>query len=123
MGKDRMRSQKGSHRIVVGEVEYRWRATGNDGYISIGIWPTNNIGAYIQGSFRYHETWINNSDGSRSSAGGQIVITNRIIERIIAYAITTHQYDPRVRGEELNLKVLDNAIKWDDAVRGSAKIS
>src|SRR6185312_14632006 len=103
-----MRRGKGSRRIVVNAVEYRWRATGNDGYISIGIWPTNNIGPCIKGSFRYHETWTNNDDGSRSSAGDQIVITNRIIERVIEYAMTTYQYNPRVRAKELNLKVLDN---------------
>ncbi len=51
-----MRSHKGSRRILVSGVEFRWRATGNDGYISIGIWPTNNIGPFIQGNLSYHET-------------------------------------------------------------------
>ena len=104
---------------MVETIEYRWRASGNDGYILIGIWPVNNLGPFIQGSFRYHETWIANIDGSRSSAGDQIVITNRIIRRIIEHAITVHGYDPRVRGKELNLKVLDDVVEWDDAVRGS----
>jgi hypothetical protein len=108
-----MRSQKGSRRIVVRDVEYRWRATGNDGYILIGIWPTSNIGPFIQGNVRYHETWIDNGDGSRSSAGNQIVITNRIIRRIIEHAIAAHGYDPQMQGKELNLKVLDDAVKWD----------
>ncbi len=115
-----MRSQKGSRRIVVRDVEYRWRATGNDGYISIGIWPTNNIGPFIQGNLRYHETWIDNGDGSWSSAGNEIVITNRIIRRIIDYAIATYGYDPQVRGHEVNLRVLDDVVKWDDAVRGAS---
>lgn len=115
-----MRSQKGSRKIVVRAVEYRWRATGDDGYLSIGIWPTNNTGPYIQGNLRYHETWIDNGDGSRSSAGTQIVITNRIIRRIIEHAIAVHGYDPQVRGKELNLRVLDDAVKWDDAVRGAS---
>lgn len=114
-----MRSQKGSRRIVVGAVEYCWRASGDDGYISIGIWPTNNTGPYIQGNLCYHETWIENADGSRSAAGNQIVVTSRIIRRIIEQAITVHGYDPQVRGKELNLRVLDDVIKWDDAIRGS----
>jgi hypothetical protein len=112
-----MRSLKSSRRILVQGVEYRWQATGNDGYITIGIWPVNNIGPFIRGSFNYHETWINNRDGSSSSARDQIVITNRIIRRIIEHAIIDHHYDPTVKGEELNLKVLDGLIKWDDAVR------
>jgi hypothetical protein len=114
-----MRSQKGSRRIVVGCVEYRWRATGNDGFISIGIWPTNNVGPFIKGDLRYHETWIDNGDASWSSAGNQIVITNRIIRRIIEHAMAACGYDPQVRGKELNLRGLDDLVRWDDAIRAS----
>jgi hypothetical protein len=116
-----MRSQKGSRKIVIGAVAYRWRATGKDDYISIGIWPANNIGPYIQGNFRYHERWIENGDGSWSSAGNQIVITNRIIRRIIEHAIAIHGYDPQVVGAELNLRVLDDVVKRDDVVRGGVR--
>src|SRR5262245_38567165 len=45
----RMRSDKGSRKIVVEDVEYRWRAKGDDGYIRIGIWPANKVGPYIKG--------------------------------------------------------------------------
>jgi hypothetical protein len=112
-----MRSSKGSHRIVVRDIEYRWQAKGDDGNISIGIWPKDNVGAYIKGGFKYHETWLNNGDGSYSSKGDQIVVTNRIILRIIEYAIIEHHYDPKVKETDLNLKMLDEIIKWDDAVR------
>jgi hypothetical protein len=115
-----MRSQKGSRRIVVSEVEYRWRATGDDGHISIGIWPTNNIGPYIHGNLRYHETWIDNGDGSSSSSGNQIVVTNRIIRRIIEHAKASFGYDPQGRGKELNLRVLDDVVVWSDTVRGKS---
>jgi hypothetical protein len=114
-----MRRGKGSRRIVVNDVEYRWRATGDDGWISIGIWPSSNIGPYVYGNLWYHETWIDNRNGSWSSAGDQIVITNRIVRRIIEYAITNHGYDPNVKGKELNLKNLDDVIRWDDAVRAT----
>jgi hypothetical protein len=114
-----MRRGKGSRRIVVNGVVYRWRATGDDGYITIGVWPTNNVGAYIHGNLRYHEGWIDNRDGTYSSAGDQIVVTNRIIRRIIEYAVAQHRYDPCAKGKELNLKNLDDAIVWDDAVRAS----
>jgi hypothetical protein len=73
---------------------------------------------FIQGNLRYHETWIDNGDGSWSSAGNQIVITNRIIRRIIEHARAAHGYDPQVRGKELNLRILDDMVKGDDAVRG-----
>jgi hypothetical protein len=45
------------------------------------------------------------------------VVTNRIIRRIIEHAVTNHAYDPLVKGAELNLKVLDRVVHWDDAVR------
>lgn len=114
-----MRRGKGSRRIVVRGAEYRWRATGDDGYISVGIWPSNNIGPYIQGDFKYHETWIDNGDGSLSSAKDQILITARIVRRIIEHAITNHHYDPLAKGAELNLKVLDEVIPWEDAIRAT----
>lgn len=113
-----MRSRKASRKIVVEAVEFRWRAKGDDGYISIGIWPANNTGPFIQGNLGYHETWIDNGDRSRSSAGNQIVITNRIIRRIIEHAMAVHAYDPQVNGMELHLGVLDDVVKWDDAIRG-----
>jgi hypothetical protein len=116
-----MRRSKGSHRILFEGVEYRWRATGDDGYIVIGIWPANNMGPFIRGNFKYHETWVDNGDGSWSSAGDQIVITNRIIRRVIEHALTKHCYNPQMKGKVLNLKVLDGAIRWDDAVRAGRK--
>jgi hypothetical protein len=113
-----MRSAKGSHRIVVDGVEYRWRATGNDGWISVGIWPTNTVGAFICGTFRYHEHHSEDKDGVRQSLGNQIIITNRITRRIIELAALKHAYDPNVKADQLNLGHLDDQIKWDDAIRG-----
>jgi hypothetical protein len=114
-----MRRGKGSRRISVGAVEYRWRATGDDGYISLGIWPVNNIGPYIRGNLRYHTTYLEIGNGVQSSAGDQIVITNRMVRRVIELAVTHHAYDPTVNGAVLNLGPLDAAVRWDDAVRAS----
>lgn len=112
-----MRRTKGSHRIEVGGVKYRWRATGDDGFISIGIWPSNDIGAYLHGTLDYHETWLDNGDGSLTSARDQIVITNRIVRRVTEHAVAKHSYDPNAKAGELNLFHLEKVIKWDDAVR------
>ncbi len=101
------------------DTEYRWRATGNDGYISIGIWPANSTGPYICGNLRYDETWIGPENGPWTSARDQIVITSRIIRRIIEHAISQHGYDPNVRGAKLRLRNLDHTIQWEDAVRAS----
>jgi hypothetical protein len=114
-----MRRGKGSRRIVVNECEYRWRATGDDGVINIGVWPANNVGPYISGTIRYHETWIPKGDGSSSSAGDQVVVTSRIVRRVIEYATAVHGYDPNVKGSQLNLYSLDNLILLTDEVRAS----
>jgi hypothetical protein len=113
-----MRSRSNSRRLVVQDIEYRWRVRGDDGYISIGIWPTNGIGPYLQGNLRYHEHWIETGQGSWSSAGDQLIVTNRLIRRIIEHAIAAHGYHPSTPGKELNLQALDEVIYWDDAVRG-----
>jgi hypothetical protein len=88
---------------MVMDVKYRWRATGDDGYTSIGIWPTNNVGPFIKGTLRYHETGIDNGDGSWSSAGDQMIITSRVIRRIIQHATAARGYDPLVRGKDVTL--------------------
>jgi len=49
----------------------------------------------------------------------KIVITARLVRRIIEHAIAEHQYNPHAKGAELNLKVLDQVIPWDDALRAS----
>jgi hypothetical protein len=112
-----MRNIKNSRRLKVNDIEYHWRATGGDGYISIGIWPSNNIGPYIQGNLKYHETLIDNGDTIRRSAGNQIVVTNKIIRRIIEHAICKHHYNPKAKSKQLNLYVLDYIIKWEDTIR------
>lgn len=61
--KSRKVRQKGSRKTMLREVEFRWRATGNDGFISVGIWPTRYIGPSIHGNLRCHETRIDKGGG------------------------------------------------------------
>jgi hypothetical protein len=114
-----MRRSKGSHLIVVNGVEYRWRATGNDGWISVGIWPANGIGAFIHGSFRYHERQNIVGEPSFEDVQSQIIITNRLTRRIIEFAVTKFGYDANLKAGQLELGALDDVIQWDDAVRGT----
>ncbi|HEY1190855.1 MAG TPA: hypothetical protein VGE74_24705 [Gemmata sp.] len=114
-----MRRAKDMRRIVVNDIAYRWVARGDEGYIVITLSPANNAGSRIRGNMKYHETWLDCGNGVWRSAGDQIVITNRLVRRIIEYALAHCEYDPNVKGKELNLKVLDDVIRWDDAVRAS----
>lgn len=113
------RNTKNSHRLVVKDVEYRWRANGDDGYITFTIWPTNDLGATILGNFQYHETWLPNGDGRWLSAGDQIVVTNRIVRRVIEFAVSKHAYNPLEKIPTLNLRQMDHEIDISDAVRAT----
>jgi hypothetical protein len=84
------------------------------------ITPTNGIGPRLLGTFNYHETWLAAGAGWRS-AGDQIVVTPKLIRRIIEQAVDARGYNPLVRGKEINLMCLDDVIKWDDAVRAGAQ--
>ena len=114
-----MRNTKGTHVIAVAGAEYRWRAKGNDECISIGIWPANDVGPYIGGRFCYHNRWIDNGDGTSTSSGDQLVVTSRLVKRIIEHALSKCGYNPKLKGKQLDLGPLEDIIKLDDGVRAS----
>jgi hypothetical protein len=66
------RSIKNSRKIVVNDVEYRWRARGDDGYIALIIWPSNNVGSAITSRFLYHQTWVEVPGGYSSTPQAEI---------------------------------------------------
>ena len=80
-------SKKGSRKIVVNNTEFRWVATGNDGWISVVIWPSDSDNQKLVGTFDYHTEYLNevNEKGAYVKLKGQILITNRVIREIIDY--------------------------------------
>ncbi|BBM84593.1 hypothetical protein [Candidatus Uabimicrobium amorphum] len=113
-----MRSKKNSRKIVVDDIEYRWRAKGGPGSISVGIWPANDIGPYMMAIFGYDETFVRRPDGYITSNGDQIVITNKIVKRVIDCARQKYGYDPNTKGKQLCLS--GDEVEWRDAVRSSS---
>lgn len=111
------RSSKNARHITVDDTDYRWRASGDNGYASITIWPADTIGPPISCTIPYDETWIPRGDGSFSSAGDQIVVTNRLIRRVVEFAVAKHGYDPTIKSRELNLHCVDSDIDLTDAIR------
>lgn len=93
--------------------EFRWRATGNDGWISIIIWPTENDDSRVIGDVGYHHLWRDNDDGSKSSIG-QVVVTNRMIRKIIEYigpeTIVSHK-------GQMNIGAIEDVFDVREAVR------
>lgn len=117
------RRSKDSRNISVHDISYKWRATGDDGYIAVTIWPANNPGPTILCNFQYDETWIPVNENRSHSAGDQIVITNRLIRRVIEFAINNNGYDPHGGSGTLNLRRTDHLIDLSDAVRARSKRS
>ncbi|WNO09528.1 hypothetical protein [Teredinibacter sp. KSP-S5-2] len=77
-------NKKGSRKIVVDDSEFRWRATGNDGWISVVIWPVENENSRYVGSVGYHSKLEQIGDGWHRAVE-QILITNRVIQAVISH--------------------------------------
>ncbi len=112
------RAKKGARHIVVNGFAYCWRATGNDGFISLTVWPAKGVGGSISAMINYDETWTSTGPESRGlSPRRQLVVTNRIVSRVIELAGSKYGCNPMCEGTPLDLKSLENLIDLSDAVR------
>ena len=109
-------SSKTARNIVVNGTHYRWRATGNDGWITLVVWPHQHPGPKIACTFDYDQTEVPRGNGVTSLIG-QLVITNRLVRRILLHAIRGG-YDPRTKAPQWNLGRADKLIDIADAERG-----
>lgn len=112
------KTKKDARNIVVNDVKYRWRATGNDGGIGLVVWPEDLPGPPIACSIDYDHTLVPISS-TVTALTRQLVVTNRIVRRVIEYAVQVHAYDPRTKGKQLNLRDVDQVIDVSDAVRSA----
>jgi hypothetical protein len=118
LGTTMAKSKKGARNIVVNDVKYRWRAIGNDGWISLVVWPDDLPGATISCSLGYHQTATPIGNGV-TALTEQIVITNRIVRQVIEYAVREFDYDPHTKRKQINLRHVDKAIDLSGAVRSA----
>lgn len=114
------KSSKRARHITVEGTAFYWRATGNDGWISLVIWPAVRNSPVIAATFRYRETWLPGGCGLSIPGGDQIVVTNRIVRRVILHALERCAYDPTRKGPLLRLPHIDDHIDMSDAIRASA---
>ena len=106
-------SKKGSRRIVVEDTEFRWRATGNDGWISVVIWPTSNDQSRVVTTVGYDQSERRISEEAYS-LHSQLVVTNRLIRRLILH-LGVDQIVAESR--QIDVGALENVIDVSDAVR------
>ena len=78
--------------------------------------PDQEQGPVIETQFSYGESVSPLRPGLWRSNGDQIVITNRIVKRVIAHAMDSHGYDPCTRSPVVTIKWIEDFIQMDDVV-------
>ena len=107
-------NKKGSRKIVVDGHEFRWRATGNDGWITLVLWPVENEDSRLVGQIKYHSNIVQTDEGWRS-ATDQAVITNRMVKQVILH----HGVDAVLRNKgQINIGSIKKIYDIENAVRG-----
>ena len=51
--------------------------------------------------------------------GDQVIVTNRIVRRIVEYSIDRENYIPDQQGPQLTVYAIEDKIDWSGAVRAS----
>lgn len=111
------RSKKQNRHITVNDVAYSWRAKGNDGFIGLTVWPFELEGPVICATFGYHERSVLDDGGVNRAEEGHMIITNRLVRRVILHAIERFAYNPARKGKLVQIQHVDREINIDDAIR------
>ena len=77
-------SKKGSRNISIDGHNFKWRATGNDGWITVVLWPVSNEDSRVVASIDYHHSMRKVAEGHYTS-DSQILVTNRVIRELILH--------------------------------------
>ena len=77
-------NSRGSRKIIVDGVEFRWRATGTDFGISVCVWPRQKDSSRVHGHFDYQHACVP-SPGGGFSLQHQLVVTNRLVRRVVLH--------------------------------------
>jgi hypothetical protein len=106
--------KKGVRKINVDGHEFRWRATGNDGWITLVLWPSENEESKLIGQLGYHSRMVPKGDGCYSAIN-QIVITNRLVREILL-----HVGVPTVLKNkgQINIGEIEKICALGNAIRG-----
>lgn len=107
-------SKKASRNISVEGCDFKWRATGNDGWISIVLWPVSNEDSRVIASIGYHHDVKKVNEG-RYTSQGQLVVTNRIIREIILHVGVTKILKNH---GQLNVGKVEDFYNVSNALRG-----
>ena len=117
-------TKKQKRKIVVGDQEYYWVATGDDGWINLRVMVDVQGGQQLCCCFDYHQDRVPRGGGVVSLVN-QFVVTPYIVRQAIEYALT-QGWTPLTGGGELLLGHIDDKIdlRLDqnrvDTIKGSS---
>jgi len=101
--------KKGSRLLTVEDSNYRWMATGNDGWIDLYIELDGAKGQQLMVKFDYRHREIKEADGV--SPEQQFVVTPNIVRQTIIYGIE-NGWKPGENGKPLDLQHINHKITW-----------
>jgi hypothetical protein len=101
--------KKGSRTIRVGDSDYRWMASGNDGWIDLYIEAEGLKGQPLKVKFDYHHIKIEKTDGI--SLKQQFVVTPDIVRQTIELG-KKEGWEPQKKGKPFDLHHIDNKVNW-----------
>ncbi|MDQ3801528.1 MAG: hypothetical protein M3384_19070 [Acidobacteriota bacterium] len=104
-------NKKKKRKIVVGEKEYYWSATGDDGWISLCVMTDVQGSPKLLCKFDYHHLPIKSNCGEKDITvrTNQFVITPYTVRQTILYALSIG-WKPFEKGKDLDLHHIDDKI-------------
>jgi hypothetical protein len=99
----------GSRVITVEEYNYRWMASGNDGWIDLYVELDGEKGQRLMVKFDYHHKRIQMNDSV--SLQQQFVVTPDIVRQTIIYG-KKNGWKPSEKGKPLDLHHIDDKVNW-----------
>lgn len=101
--------KKGSRTIRVGDGDYRWIASGNDGWINLYIESKDTKGQLLKAKFDYHHRETKSTHGIGLKQ--QFVVTPDIVRQTIELG-KREGWNPLKIGNPIDLDHIDDKVKW-----------
>jgi len=100
--------KKGSRTIIVEDYNFRWMASGNDGWIDLYIEAKDTKGQLLKAKFYYHHK---ETKTERMGLKQQFVVTPDIVRQTIILG-KKEGWNPKKIDKPINLHHIDNKIEW-----------
>ena len=110
------RAGKGARSITVNDVPYRGRASSQDDFVAATVRPHGSCGRTVTARLYDGGYDGENPAGRNHQSPRTLVVTNRLVRRIIELARSAHNYVPSSRGSPVALGDVGGRIELGDAI-------